>query len=787
MKKTIRFIAVLALTLLIFALASCNLIEDKNNKNDPSVTLTADKETALPGDTVTFTATVENEDPELTLSYEITAGSSLASIDEEGKLTVSVNAVHGDTVTVRAKYGDAVSNSVSVTVNVPLESITIASNKTEIVKGSYASLSLDYAPHSASINALEWVVTEGADSCTVDSNRVFVNEDAVSETTIKLHAKVGDIVSNELTFTVKGGLAEQLLLDMSDDRITVDVNGTSVRNLIADIYTYAGTAVTDKKVVFEIIEGEEFLDITANGNVCSFAAKGHGQAKIQTTIEGTNISEITTVSVIVPPELIKLPDVFTERAGHRYSFSKVDSLPFAVSALGNNVCTDLAFTITDTDGNLAGTYENGSLTFTKTGLVTVKVSSASGSAVETTATYTFNVNDGINVYTFEQLKSTLESSSYNGQQVNIVVLEKPAGVYKEENAYTYGYDLVPAFALVEKEDQPLSAVLGNNAGITVRDKHVYINGNLHSIDVSQARTFSLAESNASGFGGVFGSSLLDIGSTPGDRTLSVKIYDLDIKGNCPIDYNGELSGKSPVGTYRRGIQIGSGLGANKDHRTTFLLDMNNVSVSAFYAGMRICHVINNGLVKNVTVDNCFSNGIETEASIITFENMTYGICGAAGIEVTPDDFDTAGVNHDQNQQVTFAGAINSTNLNNGKTIYMENFRYGTYTAMDIILSMLQPLAENPEVLSNIASIKMTENGPVYELNFIVFAFNDLASGSSNNSVITYENIDNAGMINVSDLTGVDTTHKYLILDINVPGLGNLGRVLLYNLNYGKTV
>ena len=203
--------------------------------------------------------------------------------------------------------------------------------------------------------------------------------------------------------------------------------------------------------------------------------------------------------------------------------------------------------------------------------------------------------------------------------------------------------------------------------------------------------------------------------------------------------------------------------------------MKNVNVSGFYAGMRICHVVNNGLVENVSVYNCFSNGIESYGNEITFKNMNYGKCGAAGIELCPEAAYQAGVNFNKAQTVTFAGKIITDNYNKGDTIYMNNFTAMGIPVYTILQGVLQ--AYPKEVLSNV----MTSEG---QFVFISFIFNQIDEGVLNPSVINYEDIDGAGIVNINNLTGVNTTHKYIELDVVVPALGgSAGRVLLYNVNY----
>ena len=56
--------------------------------------------------------------------------------------------------------------------------------------------------------------------------------------------------------------------------------------------------------------------------------------------------------------------------------------------------------------------------------------------------------------------------------------------------------------------------------------------------------------------------------------------------------------------------------------------------------------------------------------------------------------------------------------------------------------------------------------------------------NSNHSTYEYKNVDGAGIINIADFTSTDTTHKYVEIEIVIPGLGvSVGKILVYNFNY----
>lgn len=740
-----------------------------------SLNLKADKEIACPGEEVQFTTELIGDQVEVEISYEIKKGSEYASINADGKLVINEDAVADETIEVISKSYEKTSNTVSVKIAKRLESIVASADAEEIIPGESAILSASMQPEDAYAEDVKWVVIEGSEACSIVSNLLVVSKNAEVGTVIKVKAVSGNVESNVLEFEVISGKSDRLFISLSNSSLTVDKYANSATLLQATVFDVDFNIIEDKAVKFEVIEGEEFLSVNYENNICSFVALGHGTAKVQATIEGTSYSQVAQINVVVPPTALKLPEVFADRMGYQYNFSKVDALKFEVETLGENVCEDFELLFSDALGNSGDDVaeynaETKEITFKTTGEITVTAKSVSGSRNEVSVSYTFNINEGINVYTFEQLKSTLESSSYNGQIVNIVVLEKPT---TEAYEYDYGYDLVPSFALKAASEQTFANLTSERLGsINVYNKNVYLNGNQHKIDLTNVRNFSNQECTTFGWGSNQIEPALLISHNKGGLQLDVKLYDLTILGNCSIDYKGDLSGKTPVGAYARGIQIGMDI-EQANLLSAYYLDMQNITVGQFNTGMRIYHVVNNGLAKNINVYNCFGNGIESYANIMTFENMTYGLCGAAGIELTPNYDSLAGTAFNQNQHITFAGTITTTNYTKGDSLYMQNFNAMGYSVIQILQGVFAQY--NEEVLSNVRN----ENG---EFVFISFIFNDLSTMEMNASEYEYKNIDGAGIVNINNLTGVDTTHKYIEVNVVVGGYP-VGTVLVYNFNY----
>ena len=759
-----------------------------------SLSISADKTVAQRGEIVTVTVALTEDGQAIdsaNAALTITKGEEFAKLVGT-KLTINEDAANGSEIELTATYKALTSNTIKITVSVPVEGITISTSKTFIPEGSHANIQTVLSPAGA-VGNVEWIVTEGADLCTVTGGFLAVNEDATKGATIRVKAKCDKVESNELTFTV-GEETERFLIQLSQNSLTVDRNGTSAALLNVEVFDGAFQPVTDRNVAFEIISGQEFLSLTPNGNTCTFEALGHGEAVVRVSLPGTNVSETASVKVIVPPEAIQLPEMFIERLGHTYNFSMTNPstglayrIPFNASAIGAEngaYCTTVKYTFaheSGATGDDVAVWADGVITFKKEGRVTVTASSDSGSRNEVTAQYSFEVNTGYNVGNYSEFKTLLESDSYNGEIINIVVTEKPTGA----NGYAYGYDLVPPAALKAAEEQTWQEVFWYSS-IHAKNKNVYINGNRHKLDGSQLRVISEEEINElTNLGHTVSNigALLMISPEASDpmqvagRQHSVKVFDLEIVGNTPVDFAGDLNGHRPLGSYNTGLCIG-----NVDYDVVYHVEVKNITVSRCNVGLRFRHAVGDSAIDNINVYNCFSNGIEVEASIMTFGDLTFGKCGAAGLEMVPSNSNRAGDKMDQNQKITFAGVIDtSNNLNNGGTIYLTNYAAGGFTVPMILQGVLQQY-QTPSTLGHM----MNENG---EFAFVTFIFHDFTKVVVNQSEALYPVYQAGGIINAKDLPtdgSIDTTHEYILLEIklSVSGQGlDLGYALLYNHNY----
>ncbi|MBO5654497.1 MAG: hypothetical protein J6S32_00510, partial [Clostridia bacterium] len=700
------------------------------------------------------------------ITWVIDNGREYATISG-GIITVNENAPIGATVTFHGEIGDVKSNELTIIVGTPIESITISASSDKVVKGNSVALSATVAPAKANASLIGWVITAGEEYATITGSTLTIKEGSPTGEIVKIKAVYNsefvNVESNELEFTIMPTQEEinasKLFIDAETNFLTIDKKGATTPSLSAEILNGNYDVVTNLGLEFTVIEGEELLALSPNGYTCSFTALGHGEAIVQIRIEGTDITENVRVQVIVPPESIVLPEVFLDRAGLVYNFSKVnplnnavETLPFVPTVRGSALaCKELRYTFTHESGatgDEVAVHDGDAITFKKTGKVTVTITSASGSKIEAATSYTFNINEGYNANTYEEFSYIVESDFYTGSlPINIVVLEKPVN---NVTAYEYGYSLVPELALRPYSEQTVArmvrgytqyqvegyAALAVNVRTQAVNKGLWINGNNHAIDVSQLRVYTLAEYNeyATEYKVPEGDRLYNHSSMLSAETwfqegvndpdylaikgkklsYQVKLYDLELKGNTPIDYDPAKysdDGKGAfIGAFREGLSVGGYI-----YDTFYYIDINNITASAYHTALKLTNVVGNGKVANAHVYNCYSTGINTRSSIITLENIKIGVRGATGIELVPQYSNAAGVNRDQNQQITYAGSVTVQFYNDGNTEYFQNYSVMGMTIPQILEACCTGL--------NLNQIQhfMTENKAIV---YVTFVFHD---------------------------------------------------------------
>lgn len=714
-----------------------------------------------PGETLQFETKLITKNKDLqasNITYSITNGSEYGTIDNTGLLEVLPTATVGKVITVISSLDNFKSNAIDISIApIKATAIEISSNKETVQSGQTVKLFYTITPEN-STSAVKWSILEGKEHATIVDDYLLADEGALPGTKITVQATVDGHKSNELIVTVAAAPETQKQIIFKNESITLDkYNEGSLSRLEVRVIGSNGQEITDADIEFAIETGDEYITLSTTGYSAQLEVIGHGQATVSATIKGTNVVAEATIMAILPPSELGYTGVFKEKANVIYSYSKVETLDYSLSPQGNNVAQDITYTFKKDgqEGEFATyDYDTGKIKFNETGLITVIGTSNSGSRKEATKSITFDINEGVNVRTFAELEEELEEKlekDSKAKLINIVSDMIVEGTFENSN----------------KAKARIS--------VTKDFEKVTINGNEHTIDASSAKAKSGSLGNLIDFNPENATNLYDSNDKfdESSKNKPAKVYNVNINH---LKFKGGASVESENNSYEQAIQIG----AHKK-KALYYVELSHLDISGFGTGIRVAHAVNS-IVKDTKVENIYSNGIESNASIITFENMTYGMCGAAGIEITPESNTLAGENFNENQKVTFKGTITANNLNDGDTKYLA----GKTFTKKIILSLFLNDQEEEESGYRAGTQNVLQNG---KFIFVALIFNDI--GTINESDLNYGNLDQYGIVNIDEMEEFDNTHMYVIIKdakIHHPALGgvvNVGRILLYNQNYGK--
>ena len=358
--------------------------------------------------------------------------------------------------------------------------------------------------------------------------------------TISVKGQGTTVSSNIITFTVVASSSETRTIS-APKNMTIDSASSSANTLAIEVFNGNFEDVAGEEVTYTITEGSDFLAIDhENGYTCDLEVLGHGTAKVKVSVEGA-LDQIVTINCIKAPESILLPEALVEKTNIEFATGKDQDISgFIFTATGTKVCTSMNYTIQKWNGSeyensTAGTLTDNKLKFTETGKFKVIATSASGSSRHVAKEVIFNVNEGVNVNTYEDFKTNLEA----GNVVNILNLTNKNGAYN--------YDLVPSAILNNEQNESSYAA----ARISIVGKNVTIKGNGYKLDLSK---LAYVQNNTFDYG-----SLIDITFTEEEKALYcttndnnedqknerkrslqkadyfVEISNLDIIGNANVD------------------------------------------------------------------------------------------------------------------------------------------------------------------------------------------------------------------------------------------------------------
>jgi len=333
--------------------ATCSVTVQKKVIAVTSITLNKTTLSLTKGQSETLVATVKPDNASDKNVTWTTTNSAVASV-ENGKIT----AVGGGSAIITAKAGDKEA-SCSVTVTVPVTSITLSKSTLSMVEGDEITLSATVKPDDATDKTITWN-SDKTDVATVDNNGQIK---ALKEGNATITAKAGDKKATcQITVSKKTIPVESISLD----RNTVTLLEGESTKLIA---TVSPSNATDKAVSWTS-SSTAIATVAQDGTV---SAKQEGEATITATAGNKTAKCVVTVSKKVVP----VSSITLNKTSLSLNKGQTETLIATVSPAD---ATDKTVSWSSSDATIASVDQSGKVSAVKGGSVIITAAAGEQSA-----------------------------------------------------------------------------------------------------------------------------------------------------------------------------------------------------------------------------------------------------------------------------------------------------------------------------------------------------------------------------------------------------------------------
>lgn len=793
-----------------------------------------------------FTCNNQEEPTIKTTTYEFESGKDICTISKEVlKLKdIDLTPYYGTKIKFRAVLNadeSIVSNWVELTVE-ELKTYVDINVEKEIMKAN-EKLSLDIDCQDGSTNEFNIFIEKGKGDDiaelvdgTSSTNKVLQIKDGQAYNATDRSITVTAVSKNDPE--IKDSITISVIVELAVSVTTMNfVDGVTVNNhvtfrIFKDGKELAEDKIDKSKLSFESLNTEIFT-IDGNGYI---TALNHGTGKVKVTYDG--VASYGDVNVMVIPTSVKIDLGLTKtyQANHKYAYSKNETLKLNISASNiDNKKTTNSFKFKFekmVDGapvasgdSVAVIDSEKNVTFKTTGEIKLTVTSSSSLNNENTTAYEkqdymiFDINEGVNVRTQEDLKKLNYAKNQTINFINDIYLSGDAFGLTTNKAYVgllfYGTTKINGNGFkISAENLAFHSEAEDGATnnlFTFYPEGLTLDGENSRVEENKAWSVSVKDLE---FVGMFGVTGTYTGSN-GPKTQQVI----------------NLQTGKPKNAFEKAMQIGYGdfyayAGLRVSSSCLENVVIENCNVHNFRFGVRIEHAIY-ALVKDTYVGECFESGIIFSQCFATLENPWFGQVGTFAIEMTPDammDKNTTNpkgcAGRDYNQTATLYlngdivrdGASSVLNYNNGSSTpammgVSQQLQGNTVPAIinQLTSGIIQAVAQGNETAANMLNTAAANclykdgDASAANINFFLLIFVNPADFGSykvgnqeNKFGIFTTNNTQANMITLVDLLiGIATKavtaadYQYIRVDLDIRSAigADIGDAIIVNQAY----
>ena len=401
--------------------ASCDVTVEKAVVKVTKITLSQTTATLTEGETMTFTATIAPEDATDKSITWSSSNTSVASVDNKGKVTAKASG--NATITATANDGSGVSASCVVTVEkkvVAVSSITLSQSSATMIEGETLSLTATVKPANATNKGITWS-SSNTSVATVDANgKVTAKAAGTATITATANDGSGAKASCKVTVEKKVILVSQIILSQTSAILTEGETLTLTATVTPDN--------ADNTTISWSSSNEDIAMVSSKGKV---VAMGVGTATITATAnDGSGVKASCVVTV--EKKVVAVSSITLSQSSATLIEGEMLNLTATVKPTD---ATNKGITWSSSNMSVATVDDNGKVTAVASGTTYITATANDGSGVSAScevtvlASYTITYMVDGEVYHTETLI----------QGSDIVVPEEPT-----KEGYTFsGWSTLP--------------------------------------------------------------------------------------------------------------------------------------------------------------------------------------------------------------------------------------------------------------------------------------------------------------------------------------------------------
>ena len=234
---------------------------------------------------------------DLTVSWIVQSGSSSIETEVSGN-TISVKGISSGEATIVASvegYPD-LRSSVEVIVSSEeafireLRKIVPAQDSITLMEGTTSEIGISYLPSNTTEKGVIWTISDGSIAYVEgDDDSVTIEAIKPGSTTVKATSVANPSITASIGVRILSEEEAYLPATINLYPASLNLHVSSRETIVARVYNAIGTEILDPSISWQVIGGNEYIEISAAGNEAAVTALAEGVSTVRASVTGSSV------------------------------------------------------------------------------------------------------------------------------------------------------------------------------------------------------------------------------------------------------------------------------------------------------------------------------------------------------------------------------------------------------------------------------------------------------------------------------------------------------------------